>query len=287
MRRNIFITLLVSLAVSFTASAHYSIHSATSGVKIESGANKTAATKGQKVKATDYLLIPEGGEVEIYNELDKNIYRSSKTGKLSVTRLMMDARKIASSNRQNVDSRLRFGKKGMRQDDGRRVYVEKGMVRRSLATYDPEAENIQMDSKTLGRYLAQQVLSGADFASAMPVSLTHGKVDDHGLFFKVVNNISFPVYFNILKVGGADPKGVPNVEISVLGQPDGSYVLLPGQSMTRENFNDLPDGERHIIVMTHCRYDLDEVMEEMQKTLAAPDFTAEDKQPLPVYILSL
>lgn len=285
--RKTLLTFLLTFILSFTTHAHYSIHSATSGVKVESGNVQKAATKGMQLKATDYVVVPAGGEVEVYNDLDKRIYRSTTTGKISVTRLMMDARKIASDNRQNVASRLRFGKKE-KADDGRRVYVEKGMVRRSLATFDPEAENLQMDSRTLGRHLAQKLLSGANLdATAMPVNLTHGPIDGHGLFFRVVNNIEFPVYFNILKIGGADANGVLSVEISVLGQPDGSYVLLPGQGMTRENFADLPEGERHLMVMTHCRYDLDEVIDEIGKALQNPDFTTEEKQPLPVYVMTL
>lgn len=193
--------LLVLSAVGMNA--HYSIHTTSRGVKVENATSTKDATKGMMVKATDYVIIPTGGVVEIYNELDKRIYRSTDTGKISITRLMMDARKSASDNRQTVTSRLRFGKGGAKTDNGNRVYVEKGMVRRSLAVYDPEAENIQMDSRTLGRYLAARILSeNGVTSSAMPVSVTHGAVDGEGLYFRVVNNIDFPVYFNICKYVG-------------------------------------------------------------------------------------
>lgn len=286
MRKQIATILLIAI-MAFTASAHYSIHSLTAGVKVESGSKQSDATKGMELKATDVLIIPSGGAVEIYNELDKRIYQSTSTGRVSLTRLMMDARKMASDNRQNVTSHLRFAQKGSKVDDGRRVYVEKGMVRRSLTTYDPEGGNIEVDPRTLGRYLAYQIVNnGSIGASAMPVVLTHGKIDGHGLYFRVVNNIDFPVYFNILKVE-TDKDAVSNIEISSLGQPDGSYVLLPGQSITRENFDDLPEGEKQIIVMAHSRYDLDAVVEEMNQAISEKNISVEDSQPLPIYILSL
>lgn len=282
-------TLLFIAIMAFTATAHYSIHSMTTGVKVESGSKQSDATKGMELKATDVLIIPSGGAVEIYNELDKRIYQSTSTGRISLTRLMMDARKMASDNRQNVTSHLRFAQKGSKADDGRRVYVEKGMVRRSLTTYDPEGGNIEVDPRTLGRYLAYQIVhTDNSVASAMPVVLTHGKVDGHGLYFRVVNNIDFPVYFNILKLATDKSSEICNVEISSLGQPDGSYVLLPGQSITREQFDDLPEGEKQVMVMAHSRYDLDAVLEEMNQAIAEKEnITVEDSQPLPVYILSL
>lgn len=285
--RKFILTLILSLLATLTVSAHYTIHSLTKGVKVESGGAQKAAAKGMTLKATDYVIIPAGGEVEIHNALDKRIYRSTGTGKISVTRLMIEARKAAADNGKSVASRLRFGKKGS-SDNSSRVYVEKGMVRRSLATYDPEAENIQMDSRTLGRYLARRLRSAAGLdATGMPVSLTHGKIDGSGLYFRAVNNIEFPVYFNILKIGNNGSNPAPEVGISPLGQPDGSYVLLPGQAMTRENFADLPEGESHIIVMTHCRYDIDEVMDEIGKAMAEGDCAEEPDSQLPIYVMRL
>ncbi len=128
------ILLLTLLAVTtLTISAHFTIHSSTSGVKVESGGKTQAASKGNAVKATDYLIIPDGGEVEIYNDLDKRIYRSVNTGRMSVTRLMMDARKIAADNNKTVGSHVNLGSK---KKGNTRVYDETGMVMRDIVYAD-------------------------------------------------------------------------------------------------------------------------------------------------------
>ncbi len=59
--------------------AHYSLHSVSGNVKIDSNGKQTPAAKGMTLKASDYLIIPEGGKVEIYNDLDKGIYASTKS----------------------------------------------------------------------------------------------------------------------------------------------------------------------------------------------------------------
>lgn len=136
MRKYILI-LMLALSHLFVL-AHYSLHSVSGNVKIDSNGKQTPAAKGMTLKASDYLIIPEGGKVEIYNDLDKGIYASTKSGRISVTRLMIDARGVSADNRGNVASRLRFGR---HSDTGKeRLYVEKGMVKRSLGVYDPEGE---------------------------------------------------------------------------------------------------------------------------------------------------
>lgn len=126
--------LMALLAVTtLTISAHFTIHSSTSGVKVESGGKTQAAAKGNAVKATDYLIIPAGGEVEIYNDLDKRIYRSVNTGRMSVTRLMMDARKIAADNNKTVGAHVNLGSK---KKGNTRVYDEAGMVTREIEYAD-------------------------------------------------------------------------------------------------------------------------------------------------------
>ena len=104
------IAIIAFLTVITTIRAHYFIHSASNDVIIESSGKQTPAKPGNEVKANDYLIIPDGQAVEIYNDLDKNIYKSLSSGKISVTKLMIEAKKTASNNSKNVASRLSLAK---------------------------------------------------------------------------------------------------------------------------------------------------------------------------------
>lgn len=267
MLKNLIVFFCLIVLAALSAEAHYIIHSTTPGVKIENNTGSTVAEKGKEVKANEFLIIPDGGEVEIYNDLDKNIYKSTNTGKISVTRLMIDAKKTASDNSKNVAARLRFAKNNENQE-GEKIYVEKGMVRRSMEVFDPEASNLQVDSKSLGAIIAG-ILTTPDslHLSTVDVEVTTGHVDSTGVFFRIVNTLDFPIYFNVLKFDETPEKDQRKIEISKLGQPDGSYVLLPGQAITRESFASMPNDETHLLVLTHFRYDLDEVVEEAVNSL--------------------
>lgn len=282
------ISLLAILLCSLTTFAHYSIHSATPGVMIESSGKTSQAKKGSELKANDFLVIPDGGEVEIYNDLDKNLYKSLSTGKISVTRLMIDAKKNAADNSKNVASRLRLKKDQGNQAEGEKIYVEKGMVRRSLAIFDPEADNIQVNSKSLGQLIARFInTTDTTGFRDVAVDVTKGNNDSTGVFFRIVNTLDFPVYFNVLKYDSTPSAESRKVEISMMGQPDGSYVLLPGQAITRENFLELPEDERHLLVVTHVRYDLDEVVDETGNALNNPSESAKESPAFPLLITDL
>lgn len=175
MIQRLLIMLLFALGIG-TASAHYTLHTVSGDVKVESGGKTVAAAKGQAVKATDYVIIPQGGKVEILNDLDKRIYTSIKPGKISVTKLMIEARGLASDNGANVASRMNIA--GAPKKGKEKVFEEKGMVRRSQLVYDPDAEDCEMSGEAspettceeltvqeeLGRELAASV---AAWASAM------------------------------------------------------------------------------------------------------------------------
>lgn len=282
-----FLSLLTIVSSFCIAYAHYSIHSASSGVQIETNGNLVSASKGSQIKANDYLIIPEGGEVEVFNDLDKKIYKSLSSGKISVTRLMIEAKKTASDNSKNVASRLRLAKNQDAGSEGEKIYVEKGLVRRSLAVFDPEADNLQVNSKSLGKMIAKY-LNAKDSSSYsdVAVDITSGPVDSVGVYFRIVNTLDFPVYFNVLKFDSYNKDNTNKVEISMLGQPDGSYVLLPGQAITRESFNALPENERHLLVVTHVRYDLDEVIEETSSAMTNIDIE-EELPSMPLLIMNL
>ncbi|MDE6027806.1 MAG: hypothetical protein K2G23_07035 [Muribaculaceae bacterium] len=278
------ILAILLLALSFgTAWAHYTLHTVVGDVKVESAGKTIAATKGQAVKATDYLIIPQGGKVEILNDLDKRVYTSIKPGKISVTKLMIEARGLASDNGANVASRMSLGRKSPKGSE--KVYVEKGMVRRSLATYDPEGDMMEMDAETLGRYIASSIKDGF-FSSGedAPVSITSQRLPEGGIGFKMENTLQFPVYFNIIKLRKGDNSGV---EISPLGQPAGSYVVLPSQTLSREHFPAISEDEVHLLVMANCQYDVDKVIEEIIKGLDDPSLTKDKSSSLPVYVGTL
>lgn len=279
--------LLMIVFLISSMEAHYIVHSNSEGVQIESSGNRVSAKKGMEVKANDYVIIPEGMEIEIYNDLDKNIYKSVSTGKISVTRLMIESKKTASDNSKNVASRLRLSKNNA-DNEGERIYVEKGMVRRSLEVFDPEANNIQVDSKTLAKKIVDFFQSPAEGdTSNIAVEINNSASDSAGVYFKIVNTLNFPVYFNILKISDQQKENNQRVEISSLGQPDGSYVLLPGQSLMKESIYNLPRDEKHLLVVTHFRYDLDEVVDETNNLINNHVETDDNRINLPLLIKKL
>ena len=284
MRKYILI-LMLALSHLFVL-AHYSLHSVSGNVKIDSNGKQTPAAKGMTLKASDYLIIPEGGKVEIYNDLDKGIYASTKPGRISVTRLMIDARGVSADNRGNVASRLRFGRQS---DPGKeRLYVEKGMVKRSLGVYDPEGEKIVADPDVMARFIALKTAGQKDLsAETLPVPVEKSTPEGGGISFKVKNSMQFPIYFNILKI--TDNEGRKKAGISEVGQPAGVYVLLPGQTLAREHFTSVPSNESHILVMTHSQFDIDDIIERLdalfKKGEAAVGDTSSEK--LPLYLLRL
>lgn len=278
-----FLLVLSLMMLSMTVSAHYSIHSVSGEVKVESGGKTLPASKGMAVKAIDYIVIPKGGKVEIYNDLDKRVYTSITPGRTSVTKLMIAARGAASDNTGNVASRMSLGRQ--KGGESKNVYVEKGMVRRSLAVYDPDGDMMEMDAETLGRFVASRILGNLKATSdESPVDLTSGRLENGGLGFRLENTLQFPVYFNILRVSGGSR---PTVEISQLGQPAGSYVVLPQQTLSRQHFPEIPEGETHMIVVTNCQYDVDKVIEEITKAMADESSLDETAKDLPVYVTTL
>ena len=282
MIRRLIFTFIMAVC-SMIAGAHYTLHSVSGDIKVESGGKTLAAKPGMTVKPIDFIIIPKGGKVEILNDVDKRIYTSITPGRFSVTKLMIDARGTASNNTANVASRMSLGRKT--GNDGKNVYVDKGMVRRSLAVYDPEGDMMEMDAVTLGQFVASRLLTGKyESDEPSPVTLTKSHLDEGGLGFRLENTLQIPVYFNILRVIRGEK---PSVEISQLGQPAGSYIVLPQQSISREHFPSVSADETHIIVMTNCQYDVDRVIEEIAKAFDNPGDISVQSSDLPVYITGL
>lgn len=251
------LAILTFMLGTLTAFAHYSVHRDSRAI-ITVGGKQTQAKAGMKVSATDMVDIPEGATLEIYNDLNKRIYTSIRSGKMSVTRLMIEAKSAAVNNKANVDSHLRFGKGSTRNDT--RIYTEKGMVKRSMSVYDPEGDNVQMNSESLGLYIARKVRDGmVQDTIGKPALLTCERGDSIGMKFRVENVQQFPIYFNIMKIRNSGE--CHQAEISELGQPSGSYVLLPRQSISREHYSELDSSDTHLMIISDCQYDIDEVLD--------------------------
>lgn len=124
------LTLIFLAAVNVVSAQRYTLHSATKGVSVLSGGKTIAATVGMELKATDEFVIPEGGVAEVRNATDNRIYRSVRPGKVTVTRLMIEARQSATDKLSALGDKIDVGRKG--GDKRKRVYGEKGMVNRSI-----------------------------------------------------------------------------------------------------------------------------------------------------------
>ncbi|MDE6578146.1 MAG: hypothetical protein K2K58_08260, partial [Muribaculaceae bacterium] len=179
------IVLLLFLMPLFGMSGAYIVHGVGGDVKVESGGKTVSVTKGMKVNPSDVIIIPADGKLEIFNELDGKVYSSVKTGKLSVIRLMLDAKQKASDNASAVKGQLNVGKSG--GGGSPRVYMEKGMVKRSQNAFGADAENVDIDQKTLARYVASAVYTGnLDSRVELPVKIEKERSDSVGIGFRLV-----------------------------------------------------------------------------------------------------
>lgn len=276
--RSTLLTLILTICAFAVSAQHYTVHRSTQGVTAQCGGKTTAVTKGMSLKASDILNIPEGGSVEILNAIDKRIYRSIRSGSISVTKLLVEARHSATDNLGNLTDHVRFGKSS--SGSGKHVYQEKGMVNRSLGVYDPQGGNVEMDPATLAAIIADGIARPENdvFPEGLDVK-TSANVPE-GAWLSMVNSLDYPVYFNILTISGNPSQ----VEISPLGQPGGTYVLLKSQSIARAQQTPLPADQKSILVVTPCQFELDTVIDEINRILAAGDKTCATQSQYPVYI---
>lgn len=282
MKRILGIILSVFLSSFISVEAHYTVHSSRGARIIESGKEKEL-TAGMKMNPTDMIIIPEGGILEIYNDVDKRIYSSTRSGKMSVTRLVIEAKGKAGSHKESINGSLRFGNRSSRNDA--RIYTEKGMVKRSMKVYDPEGDNVEMNATTLADFIAGRIRSGQLNDQVPPeVELISLSNDSVALLFKVRNNLEYPVYFNVIKIRNGNS---PEVEISELGQPSGSYILLPGQSLSREHFPKMSSEYSHLMIMASCQYDIDEVLDKISEKLLEKEDSETCILNLPVELIRL
>lgn len=271
-----FIIMLVTTVA--IATAQYSLYDYHGSVSLTRGGKPVALEKGMKLNATDMFNIGDNSGVEILNSMNSQIFKSTSKGSFTTTRIMIDAKDQAADNRAAIHDKIRFGKSTTNGDD--RVYVEKGLVRRSMEIYDPEAENLQVDAAKLSVSVFNAIKNPDTLkAATFPVNLLHAPVNDSGLKFMLENTLGFPVYFNVLRIIPEEKK----VEISELGQPTGNYVVLQDQTIVRSQSKGLKPGGKHVLIMTHCYFDIDELIENVEKLMNEGSTTASDAQ-LPVYL---
>lgn len=257
-------------AAVLSAAARYTIFSVGKNVQIKRNGAVLAADKGMEVKATDYIIIGKGGSIEILNSLNSMIFKCEQEGEFSVTRIMIDARDASETGAAaSIREKTRFtGSMGKSSN----VYVETGMVKRAMATYDSEGGNIQIEPISLSRHVVNALRKSKDEETAFPVEIGCGSANG-GLQFHLVNTMEFPLYFNIIKI---TDRTLEQIEISELGQPTGCYVLLPGQAISREQFSGIDPAESHILIMTHCRFNIDDLMDGIDEVKKEKNAIAED-----------
>lgn len=247
-----------------SAAGQYTVEDVSGGVTVRKGGKDVAVTKGMALTPMDDLTLGKGASVKIFSNAESRSYSWSKEGKHSVQSIKIGAGKAAESVIGRVGGSLSFTR---RQSAGEGyVYVESGMVKRSMATYDPAAKNVEMDPRQMSAFIVSALRRGIPDSDSIPAMVTHGRNASGGLAFSVANRLKDPVYFNVLKIR-KDSAG--RVEISELGQPSGSYVLLPSQSISREQLSAIGEGERHLLVMTHFNFDVDQLIENMEEAMKA------------------
>lgn len=275
-------SLIAALLLSATpCMAKYTLYNSSGNVNIIRNGHAVDTQKGMELSAFDLIAIPEGAYVEIFNDQNSQIYKSKSSGNFSVTRIMIDAKGQATDHIGGINDKMRFGKGT--DENSTRVYAAKGMVSHALAVYDPEGNTIQVDPEVLGAHIAATLRDTAAITSSpFPATLTIGDMATGGRSFRLENSLNFPVYFNLIKI-----KDVKNgtIEISELGQPTGCYVVRPGQALSREQFAGLDSSSMHVLIMTHCYFDIDKVIETVGNIMSDPSHHNDNADTtLPLYL---
>ncbi len=121
----------------------------------------------------------------------------------------------------------------------------------------------------------------------MPLpNVAHGDIDGKGLYYKVTDDVEGPLYFNAFKYA-VNEEGQYVAAISPLGQQEGCYTLLPGQTLTRESLNDLPAGETHYLVVSYAPFDNEEMVSQLNEVIKAGKELEKAGPELSIFIIKL
>lgn len=260
--------------------AEYIVRDVNGQVQMSRSNKNVAVVKNMSLAPSDMIMLGNGASLHILDTTDSKIYVAETSGLYSVSRLIFDARRKARSNASSVHGKLRLTKD--KAPEGV-VYVEKGKVTRALTVYDPEAQNIQMDIDKLARRLYLLMRDSLGQTMSQPdATVLSQRVDPDGLSFMVENTLSYPIYFNVFKINGADG----SVTISELGQPVGCYAILPTQFLAREQRSGLGQNELHIMIMSDFFFDIDELLSHLNALIDGGE-QVESPDGVPVYLLPL
>lgn len=272
--------LIFFIAVSIcSAMGRYTVYELKGPVQIKQGTQTLKATTGMEVKPSDLFIIPDYSCVKILDSRNSQIYESTSSGQMSVTRIIFDASKKASNKRTSVNDKLRMGRGNEKSGV---VLVEKGKVTRVLNTFDPTAEDMQLDVNQLSlkvyNILCDSILSISPTHEDSPIVIRHQRSGEDGLTFMVENTMPFPIYFNVIKQFPENK----DFEISELGQPVGSYALQPDQSIARTQRTGLDPYGSHYLIVTNYYFDVDELLTNLNRlrTQGIPSDTVVHEFPL-------
>jgi len=271
---------VVLAAMTFvTAVANYSVYSYSGNVKIRQDGKIFVPHKGTKLKPADFVIMEKESRIQILDSRTSRIYTSETPGQTSVTRLMLEAMKQAQSNSRAVNDKIRIGKNSA--EAAGVVYLEKGKVTRALESYDPAADELQIDAASLARQLyCSLVGTASDSVSVFPLEIEHSADTEKGIRFRLTNTLDFPVYFNVLKI----KDGV--IDISSVGQPVGCYVVQPAQAFEREAYTSIDEHENNLLIMVPYYFDTDKLIECINDLVSrSPADVAEDGIPLYLKVL--
>lgn len=274
------VIVALMLMCVMAAQAQYSISSFSGKVEVKHAGRMAAATVGMKLSAADMIYIGEGSKVQILDSRDSKLYERDIPGEIGLTSLIFEAKKAARDNASAVHRKVSLGKP-VSEEEGK-MYVEKGKITLALEEYDPAGENFMIDAKVMARYIVSALKSG-NYDSRFPTELRHESASGN-LMFGIDNNVTEPLYINVIKVGIPDSN---KLRISELGQPVGCYVLLPGQSLQRSQRSGISDSEIHLLVATHYYFSIDELISELQNVMADGNVSSKAMLNLPIYLQKL
>lgn len=269
--------LLVYLISALTVSAALKVYNVSGKVSIIRNGKFSPLAKGVQLRADDKLDLGSGASLDVINENNGVIYSSTERGLMNVSELMLKASKRSADNTGSVNSQIRYTK-SPRKNSGSRVYVETGMVKRSFGDNDIAGQDMWIDTELLGAYL-KNLLRGGTYPDNLPIPVS--AVCDNGNLkgYRLDNILDIPLYFNVISV---EKEGM--VTLSVIGDPSGCYVLLPQQSISRENFKSI-SGTDEIIIVSNYRFDMERLLEILNNVNEGQ--TTESDMELPVYVQKL
>lgn len=264
-RMRIIILLSVILLAMDTCMAKYTVYKFVGDVKVMRRDTELPIAKDLELRGNDRITIPEGGEIQILNSFDKSISISGKPGTSDVLSIIINA----ANDNPNVVS---IPKKNPQPVD----YVnEVGGITRG--DFDPYLNDA--DCHLLGAAL-MNIIDGSAQKTDTPLTIKFS-ADSVGASYSITNTETYPLYYNVLMMSG------DGLAVSPLGQEIGSYILNPGNGISRTVTN-ITDNN-HFIIMSPCYFSVSELLgcirENENSPLGRPEALPQDQ--LPIYIHNL